>query len=82
MTAITIVLSGDTYLGVERSKDPYATTLTTGDTIANGYYNTDSDPNQWTLVGTFGDLTGTGLTGAQLEGPELFFYNEDDVQSQ
>ena len=74
-------VSGDTYLGVERSKDPYATTLTTGDTIANGYYNTDSDPNQWTLVGTFGDLTGTGLTGAQLEGPELFFYNEDDVQT-
>ena len=74
-------VSGDTYLGVERSKDPYATTLTTGDTIANGYYNTDSDPNQWTLVGTFGDLTGTGLTGAQLEGPELFFYNEDDVQA-
>ena len=26
-------VSGDTYLGVERSKDPYATTLTTGDTI-------------------------------------------------
>ncbi|PJM74142.1 hypothetical protein CS006_03120 [Bifidobacterium primatium] len=74
-------VSGDTYLGIERSKDPYATTLTTGATVADGYYNTGDDENQWTLVGTFGDLTGTGLTGAQLEGPELFFYNSDDIKT-
>ena len=74
-------VSGDTYLGIERSKNPYATTTTTGDTVANGYYNTSDDPNQWTLVGTFGDLTGTGLTGRQLEGPELFFYSSDDIQT-
>ncbi|NEG95441.1 family 43 glycosylhydrolase [Bifidobacterium sp. SMB2] len=74
-------VSGDTYLGIERSKNPYATTLTTGTTVADGYYNTGDDENQWTLVGTFGDLTGTGLTGAQLEGPELFFYNSDDIKT-
>ena len=74
-------VSGDTYLGIERSKDPYATTVTTGNGLDDGYYNTGDDPEQWTLVGTFGDLTGTGLTGAQLEGPELFFYNSDDIQT-
>ncbi|PWG59162.1 immunoglobulin-like domain-containing protein [Bifidobacterium catulorum] len=76
-------VSGDTYLGIERSKNPYATTTTTGGSLTSmdGYYNTGDDPDQWTLVGTFGDLTGTGLTGRQLEGPELFFYSTDDIQT-
>lgn len=73
-------VSGDTYLGVERTKNPYSTTTTTGDTIENGYYNTSKDENQWTYVGQFKDLVGNDKwTGAKLEGPELFRYNADDV---
>lgn len=73
-------VSGDTYLGVERSKNPYAITLTTGSTIADGYYNTSGDENQWTYVGQFKDLVGNDKwTGSKLEGPELFQYNADDM---
>ena len=75
-------VSGDTYLGVERSKDPYATTLTTGNDPSNGYYNTGDDEDQWTYVGQFKDLVGNDKwTGSKLEGPELFRYNDDDVQT-
>lgn len=73
-------VSGDTYLGVERTKNPYATTLTTGDTIKDGYYYTGDDENQWQYVGEFKDLVGNDKwTGAKLEGPELFRYNADDI---
>ncbi len=63
-------------LPVERTKNPYATTVS-----ARPEDSKDANPEtDWQFVGNFGDLVGNaGWTGASLEGPELFRYNDDDV---
>lgn len=70
-------VSGDTYLGIERTKNPLAVTE-----VADGQgYIVDGSDDEWTFVGYFGDLVGnSNWTGALLEGPELFRYNMDDIQ--
>lgn len=68
-------VSADVYLGVERTKNPYACTrIDSGD----GYDHRD-DPNQWEFVGYFNELVGNPKwTGKFLEGPELFRWNPED----
>lgn len=62
--------SGDGQITVERSRDPYATSTS----------KTAKDGNGWDYVGTLADTFGTdAYSGAKLEGPELFRYNDDDI---
>ena len=63
-------------LPVERTKNPYAATVSARPEDSN-----DADPETaWQFVGNFGDLVGNAeWTGKNLEGPELFRYNDDDV---
>lgn len=64
--------SGDGEITIERSKDLYATTTAA---TAPAYVSDD----QWSLVGTLSSIFGTSnFSGARLEGPEFFEYNQDD----
>lgn len=64
--------SADGQITIERSKDLYAVT-----TAATAPAYVDDD--HWSVVGTLAGILGTSAySGAYLEGPELFEYNEDD----
>jgi hypothetical protein len=66
--------SGDGQITIERSKDLYAiTTSPTAPAYVDDYH--------WSLVGTLATIfNNSAYSGAQLEGPEFFEYNEDDRQ--
>ena len=64
-------------LPVERTKNPYAVTVS-----ARPEDSKNVDPKtSWQFVGGFNDLVGgnNNWSGKNLEGPELFRYNTDDV---
>ena len=64
--------SGDGQITIEKSKDLYATS-TAPTALENG------SEDQWSRVGTLQSIfNNNGYTGAQLEGPEFFEYNNDD----
>ncbi|MEI5676132.1 MULTISPECIES: immunoglobulin-like domain-containing protein [unclassified Nocardioides] len=64
--------SGDGQITIEKSKNLYATTTSA---TAPAYVSDD----QWSLVGTLSSIFGDpNFSGARLEGPEFFEYNDDD----
>lgn len=67
--------SGDGQITIERTKNPYATS-----TAASAADEKNVGEGQWAYVGTLADTFGTqAYSGAKLEGPELFRYNDDDI---
>jgi hypothetical protein len=67
--------SGDGQITIERTKNPYATS-----TAASAADEKNVGEDQWSYVGTLADTFGTqAYSGAKLEGPELFRYNDDDI---
>lgn len=65
--------SGDGQITIERSKNLYATSTATQ---AEAYV----DDQHWSLVGTLQSIfNNSAYSGAALEGPEFFAYNEDDL---
>lgn len=67
--------SGDGQITIERTKNPYATS-----TAATAADEKGDSTDAWAYVGTLADTFGTqAYSGAKLEGPELFRYNDDDI---
>lgn len=65
--------SKDSEITIERTRNPYATTLEARRT---------DDPNEWSFVGTLTDILGNGRYSEHyLEGPELFRYHDADVKT-
>ena len=65
--------SKDSEITIERTRNPYAS--------AYEVTRTD-DENAWSFVGTLTDILGNGRYSEKyLEGPELFRYNDADVQT-
>ncbi|MFH8251803.1 immunoglobulin-like domain-containing protein [Microbacterium sp. B2969] len=64
--------SGDGQITLERSTNPYATTVSDAALASN--------PGGWEKVSTLRDIFGTdNYSGARLEGPELFRFNDEDA---